>query len=77
MVKIGVACEFAEDGRVQVRRVQVEGQWHTVGQGRQWVDATGRHVLIMLHGETVREIVLHSGELHWELKPARQRFTIA
>jgi len=64
---VGVECVFSADGRVQVRRVQIGGQWTAVGQGRQWVDQHGRHALILLSGGEVREVVLRPSTLTWEL----------
>ncbi|MCP4415232.1 MAG: hypothetical protein GY805_01335 [Chloroflexi bacterium] len=65
MKTIGVDCSFAEDGSVRVRKVQLNGRWQSVGQGRQWQDENGRHVLIMLPDDTVYEIVLQAGSLQW------------
>ncbi|MEZ4593757.1 MAG: hypothetical protein R3D55_21820 [Chloroflexota bacterium] len=71
MQQVGVDCQFSEDGSVQVKKVQVNGRWQPVGQGRQWVDENGRHVLIMLPGNEVRELVLLPDTLHWGLVPVR------
>lgn len=68
MEPIGVDCVFAEDGTVRVRRIAVGGDWQGVEQGRQWLDEAGRHVLIMLDGREVREIVLRSHQLVWAMK---------
>lgn len=68
---IGVFCQFMQNGRIQVQRVQIDDTWIPVGQGRQWRDDNGRHVLIMLPGQIVREIVLRSDTLRWELLPPR------
>lgn len=68
MEQIGVDCIFAEDGTVRVRRIAVGGNWTGVEQGRQWLDEAGRHVLIMLDGREVREIVLINEELAWAMK---------
>ena len=65
MKSIGVECSFAEDGKVRVRKVQLNGRWQSVGQGRQWQDENGRHVLIMLPGEEVRELVLQAETFQW------------
>ncbi len=73
MKTIGVECRFAEDGSVRVRKVQLNGRWQTVEQGRQWQDENGRHVLIMLAGEAVREIVLQAGSLQWGMVEKGQR----
>ena len=47
METVAVDCRFAEDGAVQVRKVHLNGRWQSVGQGWQWLDENGRHVLIM------------------------------
>jgi hypothetical protein len=67
MVTVGVDCTFTAAGNVQVRQVQIGEQWQRVGQGRQWLDQHGRHVLIMLPGSRVREIVLRPDTMAWEL----------
>jgi hypothetical protein len=67
MQTVGVDCNFSEDGAVQVKKVLLNGRWQAVGQGRQWLDENGRHVLIMLASDDVRELVLLPGPLRWEL----------
>jgi hypothetical protein len=52
---------------VRVRRVEMEGAWLSVEQGRQWVDEYGRHVLIMLPNNQVREIILRDDSMTWEM----------
>jgi hypothetical protein len=69
--QIGVDCQFEVDGGLRVRRIWLDGRWHTVGQGRQWVDQLGRHALIMLPGDEVREILLQPDTMTWRLLPAR------
>jgi hypothetical protein len=69
MKNVAVEVVFAADGAVQIRQVQVDGQWLAVGQGRQWVDDNGRHCLIMLPDNSVREIVLQPDTLTWIIKP--------
>ncbi len=64
---IEVDCTFDEDGRVRVRRVRLGRPWQVVEQGRQWADADGRHVLVMLNG-VVRELLLRADTLTWELR---------
>lgn len=71
MERIGVDCLFDEEGSARVRRIAVDGQWKGVEQGRQWLDEAGRHVLIMLDGRDVREIVLQREELVWVMKARR------
>lgn len=73
MTPISVECTFAADGRIQVRRMAIDGRWLVVEQGRQWRDQSGRHVLVMVHGGpgghggTVRELILRPETLTWEL----------
>ncbi len=64
---IEVDCTFDESGRVRVRRVRLGRPWQVVEQGRQWADADGRHVLVMLNG-VVRELLLRADTLAWELR---------
>jgi hypothetical protein len=67
MKPISVDCTFKTDGSVRVRRVEIEGAWWSVEQGRQWMDEYGRHVLIMLPNNQVREIILRADSLTWEM----------
>ena len=69
MEPIGVECIFQADGRIEVRRIAMDGRWLAVEQGRQWVDQLGRHVLVMLPGNEAREIVLRPQTMTWVLRP--------
>jgi hypothetical protein len=69
MKQIGVECRFAVDGTIDVQRIYLDKNWLPVGQGRQWVDRDGRHVLIMLPGDQPRQIRLRPDTLTWELRP--------
>jgi hypothetical protein len=71
MKEIGVDCTFTAGGRVRLRRVEIDGQWQSVEQGRQWVDGDGRHVLVMFRQQQVAEIVLSPATLTWELRQLR------
>jgi hypothetical protein len=62
---IGVECHHAADGRVKVRRIQLGAHWMPVGQGRQWLDESGRHVLVITPQNTVLEIVQQPDTLKW------------
>lgn len=68
MTPISVDGIFWADGSLRVRRIRLDERWISVGQGRQWTDEEGRHVLIMPHGQEVREMVLAPGALVWQLK---------
>ena len=67
MADIGVDCLFGADGRLRIRRIEENGRWQAVEQGRQWQDEQGRHVLIMLPGQPVRELLLRADSLTWEV----------
>ncbi|MCA9926404.1 MAG: hypothetical protein KC421_28745 [Anaerolineales bacterium] len=71
-VRIGVECSFTENGTVRVRRIKLGQNWVSVGQGRQWQDGNGRHVLIMLPNQQVREIVQRPDTLIWEMVTSGQ-----
>jgi hypothetical protein len=64
---IEVDCTFDAAGRVRVRRIRLGRPWQPVEQGRQWADADGRHVLIMLPAG-VHELLLRADTLTWELR---------
>ena len=70
MKAISVECKFMSNGAVQVRRVLLEDTWLPVGQGRQWTDEAGRHVLVMLPNQQVRELLLRVQTLDWVVLPA-------
>lgn len=68
MEQIGLDGVFDGEGNVRVRRIEVDGAWQPVEQGRQWLDEEGRHVLVMLEGRRVQELLLDRAELKWHLK---------
>ena len=72
---IAVDCMFNQDGRVRVRRIQLDDQWFSVEQGRQWMDENGRHILVSIPGTdvgtSVQEILLSTLTLQWHLQPRR------
>ena len=72
-IRIGVECRFAVDGTIDVRRVYIDKRWKTVSQGRQWIDQLGRHVLIMMPEQVVKEIRLRPDTLTWELLDSGSR----
>jgi len=74
---IAVDCSFEKDGRVLVRRVAFGDSWQVVEQGRQWGDEHGRHVLIMIPGGHVQEIILSPETLNWKLVFDRTQTNIA
>jgi hypothetical protein len=67
MAAVGVDCLFEANGRLRIRRIEQNGRWQAVEQGRQWQDERGRHVLIMLPGQLPQELLLRGDGLTWEL----------
>lgn len=66
---IGVDAQFLPDGEVRIQRILRAGHWLTVGQGRQWVDGSGRHVLVMTADDTILELLLQADTMAWVIKP--------
>ncbi len=61
--QIGVEALFRANGKLFVRRIQLDGGWVSVTQGRGWRDDAGRHLLIMLPGGDVHQLTLnHNGD---------------
>lgn len=73
---IGVDCSFDLDGRVRIRRVLSDEKWLVVDPGRQWLDDLGRHVLVMIPGGRVFEILLSRTTLSWTLVSAQAKSNI-
>jgi hypothetical protein len=74
--RIGVKCTFQVDGRVRVRQIEYRGEWLAVGQGRQWHDQEGRHVLVQMPDDQLREVVLRKDVGWWEIRPIRSHIGI-
>ncbi|MEM7334596.1 MAG: hypothetical protein AAF490_21140 [Chloroflexota bacterium] len=70
-MKVAIDCQISETGAVKVKKIKQGNRWVAVGQGRQWQDGNGRHVLIMLPTEEVWEIVLRPDTLIWEKSAAK------
>jgi hypothetical protein len=68
-MKVGVECTFLADSSVQVQRIEMDGRWHPVGQGRQWLDKDGRHILVMLPDDRIYKLTLRCDILTWEIRP--------
>jgi hypothetical protein len=66
---IGVECRFLSEGSVEVQRIQIDGRWLTIEQGRQWVDLGGRHVLIRAPGMAAQELNLRPDTMTWQIRP--------
>lgn len=70
MEMTAVDCRFMHDGSIEVKKIQVNGQWLGVEQGRQWVDRVGRHILVRVGSGPVRELWLRADTMTWVLRPS-------
>ena len=71
-----VDCSFDKEGTVHIRRIAIEDSWFVVEPGRQWLDEFGRHVLIIIPGGRVLEIVLSPETLIWTIISDRTQSNI-
>jgi hypothetical protein len=63
-----VEVHFDTGGAVRPRRFTWEKTWHDVSDvGRQWVDAAGRHILVMVAGRRTFELLLERESLSWRV----------
>jgi hypothetical protein len=70
---IAVNCTFEPDGRIQLHRIKLADHWLNVQQGRQWTDEQGHHILVIIAGQEVQEILLSPTTLHWQIMPGRSK----
>lgn len=76
MQAVAVRCVFALNGEVQVQQIERHGRWLSIGQGRQWLDDEGRHVLALLPTHEVVELLLQPSTLTWVMRSTTARHTI-
>ena len=69
---VGLDAQIDASGNFCVRRIELDGRWLPVGQGRQWQDDAGHHIMIMTPDQDTRELILRVGSSRWELKPKRR-----
>ncbi len=66
-----VEARFETDGAVRPRRFIWTQTWLDVSDvGRQWIDADGRHVLVMTGGRRAFELLLDRENLRWRVVKA-------
>ena len=69
-----VAVRFAEDGRPHPLHFAWEGRRLSVSAaGRTWLDEAGRHVLVMVGGDRVFELLLRRSDLTWRVVGVPER----
>jgi hypothetical protein len=63
-----IEAHFDASGAVRPRRFTWEKTWLDVSDvGRQWIDAAGRHVLVMVAGRRTFELLLERESLSWRV----------
>ena len=69
METIEVTARFDREGKITPLSFTWRGKKYPVDStGRSWVDEAGQHVLVMVPGERVYELVFLPAEMHWYLK---------
>lgn len=69
MQPVEVTARFDARGELAPLQVVQAGRaWRVESIGRRWEDETGRHILVMLPGARVVELVYRPAELRWYMK---------
>lgn len=77
MEPIEVTVRWDDQGKVYPSRFLWAGSLYQVeSTGRQWRDETGLHVLVMIPGGQVFELVLLSRDLRWVLGSSPRRTAV-
>jgi hypothetical protein len=75
MEPIEVTARFSEDGKITVQHFAWNGgRYHVESAGRQWTDDDGQHMLVMVAGGQIYELVFTGIEARWyiaRVKPDR------
>jgi hypothetical protein len=73
-----VNIQFEIDGTVRPRRFFWNHAWLDVSDiGRQWIDAKGRHVLVMVDGRYTYELLMERESLSWRVVRAPHKVSTA
>jgi len=72
---IEVTARFETDGKITPIRFAWRGRTYLVDStGRRWQDADGLHILVMVPGDQVIELVFAASNLRWYARqPSRPR----
>ena len=66
---IEVIARFDQDGRITPQHFTWQGVDYMVeSTGRRWQDQEGQHVLVMVPGERVLELIFQAEQGRWYLK---------
>jgi hypothetical protein len=64
-----VIAQFDEEGKITPLRFNWQGQMIAVtSSGRRWEDEVGQHILVMVPGERIFELIFIPAELRWYLR---------
>ena len=69
MDPVEVTVKFDTRGGIKPQRfIWHDQEYPVLSTGRTWVDEDGHHILVMVPGHQVYELVFASAELRWYLK---------
>lgn len=69
MQPIEVIARFEANGNIYPTQFIWRDQTYSVlSTGRRWQDETGLHILVMIAGERVYELIFQPEGMHWFLK---------
>jgi hypothetical protein len=75
MEPIEVIARFSEDGTITPQHFSWNGsRYHVESAGRQWTDDDGQHMLVMVAGGQIYELIFKGIERRWyitKVKPDR------
>lgn len=68
MEPLEVTAKFDEDGKITPLRFTWKGKDYLVETtGRHWEDSDGVHILVMVPGERIFELVFDAAQVRWFL----------
>jgi hypothetical protein len=68
MIPINVSARFRMDGEIIPENFDWQGgTFPVVSTGRHWIDGKNYHILVMVPGDDVFELVFVPGEMQWYL----------
>lgn len=66
---IEVTARFAKDGRIYPQQITWQGiDYWVESTGRRWQDQEGVHILVMIRGTEILELIFQPGQGLWFLK---------
>jgi hypothetical protein len=75
MEPIEVTARFSEDGTITPQHFSWNGgRYHVESAGRQWNDDDGQHMLVMVAGGQIYELIFNGSQGRWyitKVKPDR------